>query len=65
VREGRKAASLPVHRRTGNSAAELGQTGEATTMIALDIFAAALVTAMLSAMLNEDTRDSRIRIARL
>ena len=39
--------------------------GKATPMIALDIFAAALVIAMLGAMLNEDTRDSRIRIARL
>ncbi len=29
-------------------------------MIALDIFAAALVIAMLGAMLNEDTRDSRV-----
>ena len=36
----------------------------ATTMIALDIFAAALVIAMLGAMLNEDTRDHRVRIAR-
>ena len=34
-------------------------------MIALDIFAGALVIAMLGAMLNEDTRDNRIRIARL
>ena len=39
--------------------------GKAATMIALDILAAALVIAMLGAMLNEDTRDSRIRIARL
>jgi len=34
------------------------------TMIAVDIFAAVLVIAMLGAMLNEDTRDLRIRIAR-
>jgi hypothetical protein len=34
------------------------------TMIILDIFAAALVIAMLGAMLNEDTRDSGIKIAR-
>jgi len=33
-------------------------------MIALDFFAATLVIAMLGTMLNEDTRDSRIRIAR-
>jgi hypothetical protein len=33
-------------------------------MIVLHAFAATLVIAMLSAMLNEDTRDSRIRIAR-
>lgn len=33
-------------------------------MIILDIFAAALVSAMLGAMLNEDSRDSRIKIAR-
>jgi len=37
---------------------------EATTMIVLDIVTAALVVAMLGVMLNEDTRDSRIRIAR-
>ena len=35
-----------------------------TTMIAFDILAAALVIAMLGAMLNEDTRDRRIKIAR-
>ncbi len=34
-------------------------------MIALDIFAAVMVIAMLGAMLNEDTRDNRIRVARL
>jgi hypothetical protein len=33
-------------------------------MIALDILGAALVIAMLGAMINEDTRDNRIRIAR-
>jgi len=33
-------------------------------MIAFEILAAALVIAMLGAMLNEDTRDRRIRIAR-
>ena len=33
-------------------------------MIILDIFAAVLVIAMLGAMLNEDTRDRRVRIAR-
>jgi hypothetical protein len=33
-------------------------------MIAFDILAAALVIAMLGAMLNEDTRDRRIKIAR-
>jgi len=37
---------------------------EAMTMIVLDIFAAALVIIMLGAMLDEDTRDSRIKIAR-
>ena len=37
---------------------------EATTMITLDIIVAALVIAMLGAMLNEDTRDRRVRIAR-
>ena len=33
-------------------------------MITLDIIVAALVIAMLGAMLNEDTRDRRVRIAR-
>jgi len=33
-------------------------------MIAVDIFVAVLVIAMLGAMLNEDTRDCRIKIAR-
>ena len=33
-------------------------------MIALDIVAAALVIAMLGTMLNEDSRDNRLRIAR-
>jgi hypothetical protein len=34
------------------------------TMIAVDIFAAVPVITILGAMLNEDTRDHRIRIAR-
>ena len=46
-------------------ARDQARRGKAATMIALDILAAALVIAMLGAMLNEDTRDSRIRIARL
>jgi len=33
-------------------------------MVAVDILAAVLVIAMLGAMLNEDTRDLRIKIAR-
>jgi hypothetical protein len=37
---------------------------KAMTMIAVDIFAAVVVIAMLGAMLNEDTRDLRIKVAR-
>jgi len=33
-------------------------------MVAVDILVAVLVIAMLGAMLNEDTRDLRIKIAR-
>ena len=33
-------------------------------MVAVDILAAVLVIAMLGAMLNEDTQDLRIKIAR-
>jgi hypothetical protein len=41
-----------------------GHAGARSTMIILDILGAVLVIAMLSAMLNEDTCDNRIRIAR-
>jgi len=34
------------------------------TLVAVDILVAVLVIAMLGAMLNEDTRDLRIKIAR-
>ena len=33
-------------------------------MIILDIVGAVLVTALLAAMITEDTRDNRIRVAR-
>jgi hypothetical protein len=37
---------------------------EASTMIVLDLIGAALVIAMLGKLINEDTRDNRIRLAR-
>jgi hypothetical protein len=33
-------------------------------MIVLDLIGAAVVIALLGAMINEDTRDTRIRLAR-